>query len=118
MAVPSIKNMEMKTILSSIPGYRAYDYLVVLSPHPELWNRVMKVKEEFADQFKCEQAKWGKPYVALVSFTQHAMMEERILNNLRLVAMGFPPFKVELKNYGSFPSHTIYINVTSKVPVQ
>jgi 2'-5' RNA ligase len=32
--------------------------------------------------------------------------------------MGFPPFKVELKNYGSFPSHTIFINVTSKVPIQ
>jgi len=32
--------------------------------------------------------------------------------------MGFPPFKVELKDFGSFPSHTIYINVTSKIPVQ
>jgi len=118
MAIPIQKNMAMKTILSSIPGYRAHDYLVVLAPHADLWNRVMKVKEEFAEQYKCEQAKWGKPYVTLVSFTQHAMMEERILNNLRLVAMGFPPFKVELKNYGSFPSHTIYINVTSKIPVQ
>jgi 2'-5' RNA ligase len=32
--------------------------------------------------------------------------------------LGYPPFKVELKDFGSFPSHTIYINVTSKVPVQ
>lgn len=45
-------------------------------------------------------------------------MEERIINNLRGISMGYPPFKVELKNYGSFPSHTIYINVTSKIPVQ
>jgi len=34
------------------------------------------------------------------------------------VAMGYPPFKVELKDFGSFPSHTIYIAITSKVPVQ
>ena len=32
--------------------------------------------------------------------------------------MGATPFKVELKDFGSFPSHTIFINVVSKVPVQ
>ncbi len=32
--------------------------------------------------------------------------------------MGSPAFKLELKDYGSFPSHTIYINVLSKIPVQ
>jgi len=26
--------------------------------------------------------------------------------------------KIELKDFGSFPSHTIYINIISKVPVQ
>jgi 2'-5' RNA ligase len=46
------------------------------------------------------------------------MMEERIINRLKLVGMGYPPFKVELKDFGSFPSHTIYINVVSKLPVQ
>jgi 2'-5' RNA ligase len=46
------------------------------------------------------------------------MMEERILHRLRTVAMSYPPFKVELKDFGSFPSHTIYINVASKLPIQ
>ena len=32
--------------------------------------------------------------------------------------MGYHPIKIELKDYGSFPSHTIYINITSKVPIQ
>jgi 2'-5' RNA ligase len=32
--------------------------------------------------------------------------------------MGYPPFKVELKDFGSFPTHSIYIQVTSKVPIQ
>mgnify|MGYP003402569827 CR=1 FL=1 len=32
--------------------------------------------------------------------------------------MGYPAAKIELKDYGSFPSHTIYINITSKIPVQ
>ena len=108
----------MKTIVNTIPGYRVYEYLLVLSPHEELWNRILKVKEEFSDKYKSDHARWGKPQITLVSFVQYAMMEERIVNRLRTIAMGFPPFKVELKDFGSFPSHTIYINVTSKLPVQ
>ncbi|HEX7905954.1 MAG TPA: 2'-5' RNA ligase family protein [Chitinophagaceae bacterium] len=108
----------MQTIINTIPGYRVYEYLLVLSPHEELWNRIMKVKEDFSTEYKSDYAKWGKPHVTLVNFTQYEMMEERIINRLRTVAMGYPPFKVELKDYGSFPSHTIYINVTSKLPVQ
>jgi 2'-5' RNA ligase len=108
----------MKTIVNTIPGYKVYEYLLVLSPHEELWNRIMKVKEEFANEYKSDHAKWGKPQIALVNFTQYGMMEERIINRLRTVAMGYPAFKVELHDFGSFPSHTIYINVTSKIPVQ
>ncbi len=108
----------MERFVSTIPGYRVYEYLLVLSPHDELWNRIIKVKEGFADAYKTEQARWGKPQLVLVSFLQYEMMEERILNRLRTIAMGYPPFKVELKDFGSFPSHTIYINVTSKLPIQ
>ena len=108
----------MKTIVNTIPGYRVYEYLLVLSPHKELWDKIVKVKEDFSLQYKSDYARWGKPHLTLVNFVQYGMMEERIINNLRMIAMGFPPFKVELRNYGSFPSHTIYINVTSKVPIQ
>ena len=108
----------MKTIINSIPGYRVYEYLLVLNPHEELWNRIMKVKEDFSEKYKTEQARWGKPHMTLVNFIQYGMMEERIINRLRMVAMATTPFKIELKDFGSFPSHTIYINVTSKIPVQ
>lgn len=108
----------MQTIINTIPGYRVYEYLLVLSPHEELWNRIMKVKKNFAEQYKSDFARWGKPQISLVNFVQYEMMEERIINRLRTIAMGSTPFKVELKDYGSFPSHTIYINVTSKLPVQ
>ena len=108
----------MKTIINTIPGYQAYEYMLVLSPHEELWNKIVKVKNDFAEQYKSDHARWGKPHLTLVTFVQYNMMEERIVNRLKAIAMGFPPFKVELKDYGSFPSHTIYINVTSKLPVQ
>lgn len=108
----------MKTIVNTIPGYRLHEYLVVLNPHEELWNRIMSVKEDFAANYKSDQAKWGRPHIVLVNFMQYAMMEDRILNRLKTLAMGQAPFKVELKDFNSFPSHTIYINVTSKLAVQ
>ena len=103
--------------LTSIPGYRINEYLLVLNPHEELRNRIMQIRKEFSDKFKSPHI-GGRPHLALVRFTQLEMMEERILNRLKTVAMGYHPFKVELSNFGSFPSHTIIINVPTKIPVQ
>lgn len=105
-------------ITTTLPGYKVNEYLLVLSPHEELWNKIMKVKDEFAGKYQSDHARWGKPHITLVNFVQYEMMEERLINRLNVVGMSYPPFKVELKDFGSFPSHTIYINVTYKVPVQ
>ena len=108
----------METIVNTIPGYRVNEYLLVLRPHQELWNRILKIKDDFSGKFKSEQAKWGRPYLTLVTFNQYALMEERIINRLRTIAMGTTPFKIELKDFGSFPSHSIFISVTTKLPLQ
>lgn len=109
--------MDTKSLIQ-MPGYRYNEYLLVLSPHEELWNKIKKVKEEFSEKYKSEQAKWGKPHITLVNFVQFAMLEERIVNRFKTIAMGYTPFKVELKDFGSFPSHTIYINIETKQQVQ
>ena len=101
----------------TLPGYRVSEYLLVLNPHEELRKRIMQVKKEFSEKFETGAA-GGQPQVSLANFLQYDMMEERLLNRLRVVAMSFPPFKVELKDFGSYPSHTIYINVSSRLPVQ
>lgn len=108
----------MKDLSNAIPGYKIYEYLLVLNPHEELRHKITTVKNNFYDTYKAETAKWGKPHLTLVNFVQYQLQEERIINRLKILAMGFPPIKIELKDYGSFPSHTIYINVTSKVPIQ
>ena len=111
--------MQLQSITTvTIPGYRIFEYLLVLNPHEELRSKIMKVRQEFYDQYKAPSALGGKPNIILANFLQYEMMEERLLNRLKVVAMGFHPIKVELRDFGSFPSHTIYINVVSKVPVQ
>jgi 2'-5' RNA ligase len=102
----------------TMPGYGVFEYMLVIYPHAELSNRVMQVKKEFQEAYQVESGMGGKPNLGLVNFIQYEMMEERIINRLRTVAMGYHPFKVELRDFGSFPSHTIYITIASKVPVQ
>lgn len=108
----------MKKDILALPGYRTNEYLLVIQPHEDLWNRIMQVKKDFAEKFEAPSAAWGKPHITLAKFSQLQMMEERILYRLRMIAMAMPAFKVELKNFGSYPSHTIYIDVATKVAIQ
>jgi len=108
----------METIIKELPGYRINEYLLVLNPHEELRNKIHTVQKHFSEEYKTSMSLIGKPNIPLVKFTQYEMMEERILNKLKLIAMAFHPIKVELSDYGSFPTHTIFINVPTKVPIQ
>ena len=107
----------MKLTGMTIPGYRVFEYLLVLRPHEDLRNRIVDVKKEFQETYRIAGPVF-KQDLLLVNFLQYGMFEERIQNRLKAVAMGYHPFKVELRDFGSFPSHTIFIKVPSKVPVQ
>ncbi len=100
------------------PGYQYYEYLLILNPHEDLRNKITNVKKEFHENHKAPAALWGKPNITLANFVIWQMMEEKIVNRLKVTAMGMPAFKVHLKDYGSFPSHTIYINVATKLPIK
>src|SRR5438270_6096840 len=101
----------MEAVHLSMPGYRANEYLLVLLPHEELRNKIHKLRDEFAEQYRAPMARQLKSHLVLASFTSWEMLEEKILHRLQSIAMGVTPFKVELKDYGSFPTHSIYIKV-------
>ena len=102
----------------SVPGYRVFEYLLVVQPHEELRNQLTGIKKEFADKYKAPLALYTKPHLALVKFTALQMLQDRILNRIGNIAMGIAPFKVEVNGFGSLPSHTIFAAVTTKVPLQ
>ena len=109
--------MDTKSLIQ-IPGYKYNEYMLILNPHEELRNKIVHVKKDFYEKYKADNALWGKPHLTLASFVQFEMMEERLVNRLKIIAIGSTPFKVELKDFGSFPSHTIFINVDSKLQVK
>jgi 2'-5' RNA ligase len=106
-----------ENILPVLARLGCYEYLLILSPHADLHERINRIKEKFAKDYQMPSAK-NKAHITLAKFVTSGMVEEKLINRLQHIAMGFTPFKVELKDFGSFPSHTIYINVTTKVPIQ
>ena len=106
----------MNPDILNTPAYQYTEYLLVLNPHEELRNRIRNIKKEFFEAYRAPTG--GKPHIMIARFVVWEMMEEKIINRLKVAAMGTPPFKVLLKDYGSFPSHTIFINVTTKIPIQ
>ena len=108
----------MEPVNFHMPGYQVNEYLLVLNPHEDLRNRIQKIKDEFAEKFKAPSARYIKPHLILCNFLTLGMMEEKILHRLQTISMGIVPFKLELKDYGSYPSHTIFINVVSQLPVK
>ncbi len=103
--------------LPPLAGYAVYEYLLVLTPHEELRNRILHIRKEFQEKYKT-LLQGGKPHVALLRFSQYRLMEERIVNRLKITAQGLPPVKITLQDYGSFPTHTLYLPVTSKIAIQ
>jgi 2'-5' RNA ligase len=100
-----------------IPGYTVCDYMILIDPGDALAEKILAIRHSFNNTYKVEGKPW-KPNLLLASFKQYVMMEERIVNKLNIISMAQQPLKIELKDYGSFPSHSVYINVTSKLAVQ
>ena len=98
--------------------YAFNEYLLVLKPNENLYEKILRVKEEFSEKYKILSAKHSYPHITLVNFLQFKMMENRLVNRLNTIAAGYHPFTISLKNYGSFPSHTIFVNIESKQQVQ
>src|SRR4051794_28589992 len=106
-----------KNSVVQVPTYHTYDYRLILAPHEALSEKIIGMKEAFAKKYKHSAAINTRPYLTLLKFMQLGVSEERIVNRLRTIATEQAPIQIELKDFGHYPSHTIYINVTSKVPL-
>jgi len=108
-----VSDEELRSINHLLPS----EYLLVLQPHDALWDEIKSIKEKFKTGYKFDGISIGLPHITLAMFKQYPATESRIVNALRNNARTLSPFKVELKDFGSFPTHTIYINIVSKVPI-
>jgi 2'-5' RNA ligase len=108
----------MNDILKQLTDNNLNDYKITLVPHVDLAEKIAAARTAFNEKFKPEFPIRSHAELTLVTWKQSVFSEKRILSKLKVLALGFPPFKVEIRDFGSAPSHSIYLNVTSKVPLE
>ena len=92
------------------------EYLLILTIPDVVEEKIMQVKNEFSERYKASFA-LNKPHIKLNTFTQYPTCEMRIVRKLRSIASAFDKIKIDLNGYASFPTHTIYINVDSRLSI-
>ena len=111
--------MENDQSLIKMPGYRTAEYILILSPHESLQEKIMRIKRDILEKYDNGFLVNRKPVLRLARFFSYQMMEEKLINHFKIAGMAMPPFKVMLKDYGTFPNHTLFIKADeSKVALQ
>lgn len=87
-------------------------YLLLLDIPEIVEEKIMKIKNEFFARFKTPLA-LSKPHITLSTFIQYSHNEKKIVFEINSIAKSINKIKIELEDYASYPTHTIYIEVKS-----
>lgn len=90
------------------------EYLLIIQPSADVHEKIIQQKKLFAEKYDCPTAIHSKPHITLIKFMQWSMNENRIIHRFNNIIQTAKPFMVSLKNFSSFPTHTIYVNVETK----
>jgi 2'-5' RNA ligase len=104
-------------MLKTVPGYRLNEYKLVIPLPDALQQKISAIRNEFGENYSCKPDH-GRVHITLLMFSQMEMMEDKIKQRLKSISMGEAPFKIELRDYGAYPSHTIFINIATREPVK
>lgn len=105
-----------KKFVSQIPAAFC-EYRLVLHAAPHMQERVLEIKNELYQFCKLPSVKFSAAQIRLVDFVHDQKGENQLVKNLEKMAMSYSPFKITLNDFGSLPSHSIFINVESKQQV-
>jgi 2'-5' RNA ligase len=95
-------------------SYDTAQYMLTIEPHEALREEIGLLKKRFGENYDCPAAVAGKPSITLLRFEQFTMLEQRIVHRLQLIARAQAAFVVELNGFGSFPTHSIFVQVATK----
>lgn len=94
--------------------WQIQEYLLVIKISEGLSNKLIQIKQSFATKFLNESAIKIRPQILILSFSLAESNETNLIHRMRTVIKMHAPFSIELNGYGSFPTHTIYVNVVAK----
>jgi 2'-5' RNA ligase superfamily len=92
------------------------EYMLIISPGEEVYNRVMEEKHFFHRKYNQEVAIKTVPQISISGFLAWEALEDSLIQLLQNIIKNHRSFDVTLNNYSGFPSHTIFIRVPDITP--
>ena len=92
------------------------EYLLVVHPDGEAYNKVTAEKKVFYDEYRQKVSVKTKPHITVANFLAREEMEETLIRWIQRVSSQQKSFPVTLNNYSGFPPHTIYLRIQDHEP--
>lgn len=94
------------------------DYRLIIDTPPAIHKKVAALKSALDRDYKGMVIAGGNPFIYLATFSQRESREQEMADVLNLVAIGFMPFKLHLKNFGHIDNREIYIGIEEAETLQ
>lgn len=98
------------------PGYRISEYRLIIPLSEALQQTVIGIRKDLHERYRIPVPFELKPSLTILHCHAYEGMEAKLLDRMQQVATRNSAFKVELKNFAAYPSHTIYIHVPTRSP--
>ena len=99
-----------------MPGYRISEYRLIVPLSEALQQTVMQVRKELHERYRIPLPFELKPSLTILHCHAYEGMEAKLIERMQQVATRQSAFKVELQNFASLPTHTVYIHVATRTP--
>lgn len=89
------------------------EYQLVIEPHESLQKEIELIKKSFAEQYSLATTT-DKPRLTILRFAQFESSETQLISKFKRLSHELLSFKLEVRDFGSQPSHTIFLKIVSR----
>ncbi|MFC4870636.1 2'-5' RNA ligase family protein [Negadavirga shengliensis] len=108
----------METHTPTPDGKVPFEYLLIISPDQDVFEKLVNIKQHFKEAYQCRFAAHLKPHITLVRFFQLEEREPLIKEKFQNLSNGVSPIQIELDGFGQFPTHTVFADVKTQEPIK
>lgn len=101
------------TSFQSLTAQAEQQYMVLIRPSQAVEQKIRRLKSSLRNEFDLLPQQLQGGYLLLARFSQIPMLEQKMMDRLRLIAMEAQPFRAILKDYFWVPDHTMGIQVAN-----
>ena len=103
--------MEIK-INGTVP--QLLEYQLVIELPADLLRQIEAERLQLTENYGILQPPTGRPAVSLARFKASKMMERKIINKLQQLVIKEKAFMIEIKDFGSYPMHAVFIEINNQ----